>query len=142
MDTRAVSESVYEYTSGYPYLVSAVCKLLDEEVVDAPGFKKEDTVWTRAGIVEAVKILLGKSLPLFQSMIRQLSEHPDLKQMLNALLFQGKRITFNPDTPVIDLAAMFGYVVNRGGCVQMSNGIFEIRLYSYFFSEEELTNVI
>ena len=142
MDTRAVSESVYEYTSGYPYLVSAVCKQLDEEVGEVPGFEKANTVWTRTGIVEAVKRILGKSLPLFQSMIRQLSEHPDLKQMLNVLLFQGKRITFNPDTPVIDLAAMFGYVVNREGCVQVANRIFEMRLYSYFFSEEELTNVL
>lgn len=81
-------------------------------------------------------------IPLFQSMIRQLSEYPDLKQMLNALLFQGKRMTFNPDNPVISLAAMFGYIINRERCIQIANRIFEMRLYNYFLSEEELTNAI
>lgn len=142
MSVQIVSKSIFEYTAGYPYLVSAICKLLDEEISMPYGHEKNGSVWTNAGIAEAVKILLNKQLPLFQSMIRQLNEYPELKQMLNALLFQGKRITFNIDNPVIELASMFGYIVNRGGCVQVANRIFEMRLYGYFLSEEELNNAI
>ncbi|MCM1123831.1 MAG: hypothetical protein NC416_14705 [Eubacterium sp.] len=47
-----------------------------------------------------------------------------------------------PINPVIELAAMFGYIVNRESSVQVANRIFETRLYSYFLSEEELTNAI
>lgn len=75
-------------------------------------------------------------------MIRQLSEYPELKQMLNALLFQGKRVTFNPDNSVISLASMFGYIVNRQGSIQVANRIFEMRLYNFFLSEEELKNAM
>ena len=75
-------------------------------------------------------------------MIRQLSEYPDMKLMLHAILFQGKRISYNIDNPVINLASMFGYVVNKEGSIQVANRIFETRLYNFFLSEEELTNAI
>ncbi|MCM1123049.1 MAG: ATP-binding protein [Eubacterium sp.] len=137
-----VAEEIYQYTAGYPYLVSVLCKLMDEKLPMQTIFAEHMEVWTRRGVVEAVKLLLNEPFSLFQSMIRQLSEYPELKQMLNALLFQGKRITFNTDNPVIELAFMFGYIVNRAGSIQVANRIFEMRLYGYFLSEEELTNAI
>lgn len=70
-------------------------------------------VWSARGIAEAVKILLSERLPLFDSMIRQLTEYPDMKRMLQAILFQGKRVTYNPDNPAISLAVMFGYITDR-----------------------------
>ena len=39
MDIHAIAKSVYEYTSGYPYLVSAICKLLDEEISESNDFE-------------------------------------------------------------------------------------------------------
>ncbi len=144
MDIKAVSQWIYEYSSGYPYLVSAICKLIDEEI----GICKTETfgsikeAWTKPGIAKAVNMLLTQQIPLFQSMMRQLNEYSDLKRMLNALLLQGKRITFNPDNPAINLAFMFGYIVNGKGSVQVANRIFEMRLYNYFLSEEELTDAM
>lgn len=41
------------------------------------------------------------------------------------------------DNPAINLAAMFGYICNRNGSIQVSNRIFETRLYNLFLSEEE-----
>lgn len=32
MDIELAAEEIYRYTSGYPYLVSAVCKLMDEKI--------------------------------------------------------------------------------------------------------------
>lgn len=142
MNVNGAAEEIYQYTEGYPYLVSAICKILDENLSDSVILSNPGDVWSKAGIAEAVKIILDGQIPLFQSMIRQLSEYPDLKQMLNVLLFQGKRMTFNPDNPVISLAAMFGYIVNKERCIQIANRIFEMRLYNYFLSEEELTNAI
>ena len=142
MDLHDISECIYDYTSGYPYLVSAICKLLDEEVCENTDFPTMSDVWTRRGIVEAVKLLMNNQGTLFQSMIRQLMEYPELKVMLNSILFEGKRLTFNPDNPTINLAAMFCYIVNRNGVVQVANRIFEMRLYNFFLSEEELTNAV
>lgn len=142
MDMKAVSQWIYEYTSGYPYLVSAICKLIDEGPYRIKKFRSLEEAWTKEGIGEAVNILLTQQIPLFQSMIRQLNDYSDLKRMLNAILLQGKRITFNPDNSAINLAFMFGYIVNGKGSVQVANRIFEMRLYNLFLSEEELTNAM
>lgn len=36
------ADCVYEYTSGYPFLVSKLCKLIDEEITGTDKFKEED----------------------------------------------------------------------------------------------------
>lgn len=142
MNVNQVSECIYAYTSGYPYLVSAICKILDEEFPGSSRFESEKEIWSGKGITEAVKIMLVDRIPLFESIIRQLEEYPEIKQMLRAILFLGKRISYNPDLPAINLAIMFGYIINAGGSIQVANRIFEMRLYNLFLSEEELSNAI
>ena len=88
---------------------------------------------------------LGKCLeqqPFFESMVRQLEEYPEMKRILKAVLFLGKRVSYNPDISAINLAAMFGYIINAGGSIQVANRIFEMRLYNLFLAEEELSNAI
>ena len=142
MDTAKIAEEIYRYTSGYPYLVSAICKYLDEDLMEEEGLADPADAWTQEGIAQAVKSLLNASVPLFGSMMRHISEYPDLKKMLYAMLFQGERISYNPDNRIIDLARMFGYVVNDHGFVRVANRIFETRLYNFFLSEEELESAM
>lgn len=40
MDVPAVAEEIYQYTSGYPYLVSTICKILDEKLPFTEEFSK------------------------------------------------------------------------------------------------------
>lgn len=142
MDIEIVAQEIYQYTSGYPYLVSLICKYLDEDLPEKKGFWNITDVWTRKGIAEAVKILLNESAPLFSSMMRHISEYPDLKKMLYVMLFQGERFAYNPDNKAIELACMFGYTINNNGSVQIANRIFETRLYNFFLSEEELLSAM
>ena len=142
MDITAVAEEIYQYTSGYPYLVSAICKCLDEDIPDRRGFEDDSNVWNKEGIAEAVKLLLNARVPLFGSMMRHVGEYSELKKMLYVILFQGERIAYNPDNKAIELACMFGYAVNDNGSVRIANRIFETRLYNFFLSEEELSSAI
>lgn len=142
MDVAEAAALIHGYTAGYPYLVSAICKWLDEEISGSSDFAGTAEVWTAHGISEAVRYILDERLSLFDSMMRHLGEYPEMKDMLRLILFQGRRISYNPDHPAINLAAMFGYVVKRDGCVQVANRIYEMRLYQSFLSEEELTNAI
>jgi len=32
MDVEMISKLIFDYTSGYPFLVSRICKIMDEEV--------------------------------------------------------------------------------------------------------------
>ncbi len=142
MNIQAVSEEIYAYTSGYPVLVSLICKRIDEKILGEAGFDNAGKAWSQEGIEKAVKTILTDSAPLFESMIRHLNEYPEMKKMFQAILFQGSAFSYSPDTKEISLACMFGYAINGEGKVQIANRIFEMRLYNYFLSEEELSSTM
>ncbi len=49
MDILELSDLLYEYTSGYPFLVSKLCKLIDEEIAGSRNFPGKKEAWTQAG---------------------------------------------------------------------------------------------
>lgn len=138
MNIVEIAELIYEYTSGYPFLVSRICKLLDERIVGNDGFPDKQAVWTKAGVLEAVKYLLMEKNTLFDSLINKLNDYPQLKEIIHSILFSGEKVSFNPDIYVIDIASMFGFIKNDQGNLAVANRIFEMRLYNYFLSEEEM----
>ncbi len=131
MDPEEMAGLLYRYTSGYPFLVSRLCKLMDEKT-------DPETAWTKEGFLEAVRMLLLETNPLFESLIGKLTDYPELEQMLGELLFFGKTITYNPMNPAISLAMMFGFVKNADGKVIPANRIFDTLLYNHFLSLDEL----
>ena len=138
MDVEAMARCIYEYTSGYPYLVSAICKFLDEDIPEMDGFAACGAAWTEEGVKEAVKILLNENVPLFGSMVRQLNLYPELKDVLEQILYEGQRIAFSPDTKSINMGLMFGFLKENDGQIVIANRIFEMRLMNLFISEESV----
>ncbi|HIS29930.1 MAG TPA: hypothetical protein IAB44_00025 [Candidatus Limivivens intestinipullorum] len=53
MNVPEMFELIYRYTSGYPYLVSGICKILDEELPGSAAFPDKSSAWTTAGFYEA-----------------------------------------------------------------------------------------
>ena len=94
MKIEEMSQLLYDYTSGYPYLVSGLCKNMDEEIAGTESFPDKSSAWTRAGFEEAVKLLVGDNNPLFQSLTGKLSDDPMLRTVLYELLFTGKTIPY------------------------------------------------
>lgn len=142
MDIDAMALSLYAYTSGYPYLVSQLCKIMDEHVPQEEEFGTKAAAWTNAGLVEAVKILLTEPNTLFDDIVKKLADFPELKKMLYIVLFQGERIPYNVYNYAINMGYMFGFVKNHQGMVQVANRIFETLLYNLFISEEVLDSKI
>lgn len=62
MDIRTLAESIYDYSSGYSFLVSRVCKLMDEYVFGTERFPSKKDVWTYEDVSEAVKLLLSEKI--------------------------------------------------------------------------------
>ena len=133
MDLTAMSDRIYSYTSGYPFLVSRICKLIDERV-GSRDYNKADA-WTEEGLQEALKILLTERNTLFESLIAKLTEYPKLRELLYTLLFHRSVISYNPLNRSIEVAEMFGFVVNCSGNAAVSNRIFETILYNWFLSD-------
>lgn len=140
MDIQSAAQEIYAYTSGYPYLVSRLCKRIAEDVGKTGSSIKAESVWSKEGIIEAVKLILCESNTLFDDMYKKIADSPQLKDMLRKMLFQGQSFAYNPDHPVIDIGVMFGLMKRENDDIVVSNRIFETRLYNYFLSEEMLDN--
>lgn len=142
MDISEIADLIYDYTSGYPYLVSRICKLLDERIAESKSFPDKKSAWTRAGVTEAIKILLSEKNTLFESITEKLNHYPELYKLIYSLLFSGNAIPYNPLNRIIEMAEMFGFVKNVSGNAVISNWIFETVLYNLFLSEEALSSDI
>lgn len=138
MNILEMAQIIYDYTAGYPFLVSRLCKLLDEYVAGSTSFLEIDRAWTKDGVLEAVNILLNEKNTLFDSMIGKLEAYPELKAMIYTLLFQGQNIVYNPDDEIIGLTMMFGFVRMDGNFVRIANRIFETRLYNFFLTSPQM----
>jgi phosphoenolpyruvate synthase/pyruvate phosphate dikinase len=133
MDIMAVSEELYFYTSGYPFLVSRLCKWIDED-----GNKD----WTKAGVRNAEKELLKCRNTLFDDLIKNVENNKDLNQIITTILYDGYTQGFNLSDPAIEKGAMLGILSEKDHKVAVSNVIFETYLYDYLVSVNSRKNGI
>lgn len=135
MDTADVAKQIRAYTNGYPFLVSRICQLID---VDICKKMKSSDAWSRAGIDEAVKMILSENNTLFQSLTKNLNNYPELKAAIRSILMEGTRLTYNAQQNAISQMQMYGLIRNDHNTVRVANRIFETMLYNLFLSDEEL----
>jgi len=86
--------------------------------------------------VEAVKILLKRNTPLFDSMAKQLDSYGELREMIEEIIYQGRQISFSPMEKSVNLGVMFGFLKEENGCVAVANRIFEMALLNMFAAQE------
>lgn len=129
MDTVWFSERIYAYTSGYPFLVSAICKEMEEH-----------GVWTEEDFQKAVKKIVNERSTLFDDINKNIDLYPLLGKMFQGMLLQGKEYAYTLSDNTVQLGAMFGYFVNRDGLTAISNRIFEMYLYDLYYKAIEPDN--
>ena len=129
MNTKQIAQEIYDYTSGYPFLVSRICQIIDTEF---------PTEWSIFGVSEAVKHILLEKNTLFDSLMGKVYDNEPLSELLQRILFSGERILYNQySIPSID-GEMYGFVTNTNGALTISNRIFEVMLYNYFLNLKEV----
>ena len=127
MDIQKLSQLIYDYTSGYPVLVSSICKYMDEKF----GWKTEY-------VSDAVKLILKENNALFESLINKIEDNQELYDYLYQILILGRKISYNPDDSVIRLAMMYGFLKEENGSVVIANRIFETRLYNAILTTKKM----
>lgn len=142
MDIAKISKVIYEYTSGYPYLVSRLCQLVDERISGLMEFPTKADAWTLEGIAAAEMLLRKESNTLFDDMIKKLEDFSKLKQLLQNILFCGNSYPFERDNYLIQLGVTFGFLKGKDGMVAIGNRIFETKLYDLFLSENAMENAV
>ena len=123
MDIKAVSEEIYRYTSGYPALVSYICKYIDERL---------DRNWTSDGVKDAVKIFITGDNTLIDDLSKNLENYPELREFLYNISINGTDYTYASVDPMVRFAALFSYIKPVGGKVRIHNTIFEEAMFLYF----------
>jgi hypothetical protein len=127
MEAMSLAKTIHEQTGGYPFLVSALCKHLDEVTHD----------WTVAGLHAAVAHLLSTTNTLFDDIIKNLQRHAEFRGIVKSMLLYGMRKNYVPSDPGIALDEMFGIFKKVGLEVRVSNIIFEQYIYDHLVSISE-----
>ena len=128
MDTSKIAHLLSEYTSGYPFLVSRLCMIIDEKL---------DADWSEQGFLEAVKSLLSEQNTLYDDMRKKLDDFPDMRRMLTSMLYNGESFAFSSYDKAMNVAKMFNFIKEVDGKVAISNRIFETWFYNLFVSEAQ-----
>ena len=123
MNISEIAKEIRFYTSGYPYLVSRICLLIESEL---------DKNWTIEGVQGAIKLILREDSTLFDDMIKKIEERPELGNLLFDLTIGKIKYEYNVDDTVAKFGIMFGFLAKETEMLQIHNKIFEIRLANYF----------
>jgi hypothetical protein len=128
MDIAAIAQEIYEWTSGYPFLVSRICQIIDEDLSQN---------WTIDGVVDAVKLILQEQNTLFSDMIKNMENHHDLYAYIYDILILGEEKKDYVDNPIAVRALMFCFLKDKCGTLKVANRIFENRIVNYFRTKDE-----
>ncbi|MFW6001688.1 MAG: AAA-like domain-containing protein [Halanaerobium sp.] len=132
LDPEYFAEKMHYYTSGHPFLVSKLAEIIAEEILT-----DNESSWKEQYLEQAVKIILEKDLPNFDTLIKNIENNSDLEEMCVDLIVDGRRITYNLDNPTIEKGELYGIFKNNNGSLKIHNRIYEQRIYNYLISKIE-----
>ncbi len=131
MNIAYIAEKLYYHTSGYPYFVSKLCKIIDEKI--------KPKTWTEIDIIEAIKILLQEENNAnFDTVIKNLENNVELKKFIQKIIVNASSFTYSQKTPLISFAKMHGLVRNNNGKVAIQNRIYSEVITDILTSELEI----
>ena len=132
MDTMSIATEIHDFTSGYPSLVSRICKCIDEEL---------DKDWSIQGVVEAVRLLTSSTNLLFDDIVKNLINNENVSDIMQAYLMDGNRPGTTIHDPYVQICIMYGFLVSdKFGNLSIANKIFAKVMVLYFISKEARTS--
>jgi hypothetical protein len=123
MNIGEIAQEIRNYTSGYPFLVSNICLVIDTEL---------DKDWTLDGVQKAIKIMLKESCTLFDDIVKKINDNEELNNLLFDMTIANINYKYNADDPVVKIGLMFGILAKGTDHLQIHNKIFEICITDYF----------
>lgn len=131
MDAGQISRQIHLYTDGYPFLVSWLCKWMDENC---------NGEWEKQCVDDAEKELLKSDNTLFDDMIKNIENNHELRKAVSGILLDGLHIPFVKSEPAINLGILFGIFAEKDGAVAIANVTFETYLYNHMIAGKVLEN--
>jgi hypothetical protein len=132
MDYSKLSDKLYYYTSGYPFLVSRLCQIVDEKLL-----KPDEKLWTVQHIDESVKYILKETNTLFEDLGKNLENNVELYEEVYSIVIDGEIRVYNNLNPIINLGTIYGIFKEYDNKVMIHNRIYEQLIYNYMISKTE-----
>ncbi len=129
LDSHALAERLYYHTSGYPFLVSKLCKVFDEDMLP----EKVEQTWTVSDVDKSVVLTVREHNTNFDTVVKNLENNPNLYDFVYKILVSGEREEYNIYDPIINLGIIHGILRNGSG-VRIHNRIYEELIYNYMIS--------
>ncbi|MCP4178820.1 MAG: AAA family ATPase, partial [bacterium] len=127
MDIKAIAERLYFYTSGYPFLVSKLCYIIDRDLNE-----KKTQAWTDRDVENAVKLILKEDNTNFQSIIKNIENNKELYRFIQRIILDGESISYIISDPDISLGTTYGILKEYNETCRIHNKIYEQLLYNHF----------
>jgi hypothetical protein len=134
MDIPYFAGQLFYLTSGYPFLVSQLCKIIHEEVLPT---KKNRNEWQPEDLEKAVQISLNTDNTNSDSLIQNLENNPDLYELVFDIIINGIEFSFNTGNPIILFGKIYGVLKEELGKAKIHNRLYEQRIYNYMASKME-----
>ena len=131
MDKEYFAKKLYYYTSGYPFLVSKLCKIIDEKIMTLEIKNSKVPIWKNEFLERAVKILLKESNTNFDSLIKNLENNKELSELVCNIVIDGREFSYNADNSTINIGLIYGIFKENEGKLKINNRIYEQRIYDY-----------
>ncbi len=140
MDADAIAARIHYYTSGYPFLVSKLCKNIDEEEADRnPAYNPRR--WTLDDVDWSFRWLTRPEYATtnFESLAKNLENSPELYDLTYQVMFgtQADGVSFSAMHPTINLGVLYGLFRAHAGRVVIHNRVYEQIVSDYMRAKKE-----
>lgn len=126
LDKEYFSEKLRFYTSGYPFLISKLCKIIDEKIMD-----EEKLEWEKEYIDEAVKEILKDDNTNFDSLIKNIENNKGLYDFVRKIVLDGEIISYVKSDNIINVGTTYGILKEEDGICKINNRVYEQLLYNH-----------
>ena len=126
MNIPLIAQKLHYHTSGYPFLVSKLCKTIAERILP----NKIEKAWTLDDIEESVKLLLKEDNTNIGSLIKNLENNEDLYDLVYRIIIDGDVLPYSAHEPLIQLGVMYG-IFKENGQIKIHNRLYEQLIYNY-----------
>jgi AAA-like domain len=142
MDTAQIAERLFYFTSGYPYLVSQLCKIIDEDILPTKT-EKEQKEWTIDDVNKSFQLILReRNNANFDTVMKNLEQYPDLYEVVFSIVINGYVMPFNQYEPVINLGVHGIFAASEKDTLIIHNRIYRELIANMMVAKWRTTSLI
>ena len=134
MDFNAIADRIHYYSSGYPFLVSKLCKNIDEEEANQ-NLDYNPKHWILDDIDWSFRWLTRENYTTtnFDDLAKNLENNPKLYNITYQVVFGTQKggVPFSLLEPVIGLGVLYGIFTEENGRLRVHNLVYEQIIANY-----------